>query len=92
MPSAWIRDNQHTTMDNLSIIRQFLQERLGIAPERVTLETSLSDLKVDSLILLDLMFDLEEKLGVVLTKDLPVIRTVGELDALLNQLKQRTSS
>jgi acyl carrier protein len=79
-------------MDNLSIIRQFLQERLGIAPERVTLETSLSDLKVDSLILLDLMFDLEEKLGVVLTKDLPVIRTVGELDALLNQLKQRTSS
>lgn len=73
-------------MSHLPIIRQFLQERLRIDPESVSAESTLAELKVDSLRMLDLMFDLEEKLDIVLTKDLPVVRTVGELDALLDKL------
>jgi acyl carrier protein len=73
-------------MSHLPIIRQFLHERLRIDPESVTAESTLAELKVDSLRMLDLMFDLEEKLDIVLTKDLPAVRTVGELDALLDKL------
>lgn len=73
-------------MSHLPIIRQFLQERLRIDPESVSPESTLAELKVDSLRMLDLMFDLEEKLDIVLTKDLPAVRTVGELDALLDKL------
>lgn len=73
-------------MSHLPIIREFLHERLRIEPESVTPERTLAELKVDSLRMLDLMFDLEEKLDIVLTKDIPPVRTVGELDALLDKL------
>lgn len=73
-------------MSHLPIIRQILHERLRIDPESVTAERTLAELKVDSLRMLDLMFDLEERLDLVLTKDLPPVRTVGELDALLDRL------
>lgn len=74
-------------MDHLTIIREFLHDRLGINPAQVTPETTLADLDVDSLVMLDMMFELEEKLGIVLTKDIPVIHTVGELLALLDKLQ-----
>jgi len=75
-------------MDNMALIREFLQQRLGIDPARITPDTSLKDLNVDSLILLDMMFDLEEKTGIVLTKNLPTVHTLGELDTLLCKLQQ----
>jgi acyl carrier protein len=73
-------------MSHLPIIRQFLHERLQINPDSVSADSTLAELKVDSLRMLDLMFDLEEKLDIVLTSDIPAVRTVGELDDLLDRL------
>ena len=77
-------------MDSLTIIRQYLVERLRIDPQRVTREALLKDLSVDSLIMLDMMFDLEDALDIVLPKELPVVHTVGELIVLLETLKLAT--
>jgi acyl carrier protein len=74
-------------MDNLSLIREFLFTHRNIDPQRVTLATTLEDLEIDSLMLLDLLFELEEKLGVVLTQNLPQPRTIGDIDALLSKLR-----
>ena len=75
-------------MDNIILIREFLQHRLGVDADNISPGTALKDLNVDSLILLDMMFELEEKTGIVLTKDLPIVQTVGELDVLLTKLRR----
>ena len=73
--------------DHLDVIRDFLNERLAIAPERVVREAKLSELGVDSLMLLELFFEFEERLNVNLSKDLPTPKTVGELLAIVERLQ-----
>ncbi|HEX5391783.1 MAG TPA: phosphopantetheine-binding protein [Rhodocyclaceae bacterium] len=65
--------------DTLSIVRDFLKERLDVEPARVTPESTLQELGIDSLMLLELMFEFEEKLNVTLSEDLAAPTTVGEL-------------
>ena len=48
-------------MDSLAIIREFLDSRLEIAPERVLPEAKLDDLDVDSLMLAEIMFEFEDR-------------------------------
>ena len=51
-------------MQTLELLRQYLQKKASIDPDRVTPEARLEDIGVDSLILIDLMFELEESLNV----------------------------
>lgn len=51
-------------MQTLELLRQYLQKKASIDPARVTPEARLEDIGVDSLILIDLMFELEESLNV----------------------------
>lgn len=74
-------------MDSLTIIREFLDTRLEIAPERVLPEASLDDLNVDSLMLAEIMFEFEERFNLTLRRNLKSPRTVGELVALMDRLR-----
>ena len=42
-------------------MQDLLKERLGIDKERVTLDASLEDLGIDSLMQIELLFDFEDK-------------------------------
>lgn len=53
-------------MDSLSLIREFLQSRLGVASEKVAPDVTLDELGVDSLMVLELMFEFEERFGLTL--------------------------
>jgi len=72
---------------HLDVVRQFLHDRLAVDPVRVIPEATLEDLGVDSLMLLELFFEFEEKLNVSLSKDLPTPKSVGELLAVVEQLQ-----
>jgi len=74
-------------MDTLTLLQEVLSERAGTTPDKVTPEASLESLDIDSLMLLDLMFEFEEKLGVTMPKDIPRPTTVGELIALFDSLR-----
>jgi acyl carrier protein len=74
--------------DTLSIVRDFLKERLDVAPDRVTPEATLQDLGIDSLMLLELMFEFEEKLNVTLSEDLAAPKTVGDLLAVVDGMNK----
>ncbi|APR03610.1 acyl carrier protein [Thauera chlorobenzoica] len=76
-------------MDSLAIIREFLDERLAVPPGEVQPPAALADLGVDSLMLLELMFEFEERLGTPLPRDIKAPRTVGELVALIDGLSGR---
>jgi acyl carrier protein len=74
-------------MDSLTIIREFLDSRLEIAPERVLPEAKLDDLDVDSLMLAEIVFEFEDRFNLTLPRNLKSPRTVGELVALMDRLR-----
>lgn len=73
--------------DELEIVRGFLKDRLGLDPVRIVPEASLDELGVDSLMLLELFFEFEEKLNVNLSQNLPTPKTVGQLLEIVAGLK-----
>jgi len=73
--------------DNLTLLSEFLHKRENIDPARVTPDASLEELKVDSLLLLELLFEFEDKLGVTMPHDIPPPKTVGDLLGIVDGLK-----
>ena len=80
------------TMDSIGLIREFLHDRLGISPDSVIPEAPLDDLGVDSLMMLELMFEFEDRFGIKLSHDLKTPRTVGEMVTLMDGLYSRSKS
>ena len=79
-------------MDTLSLIRASLNERLGVQPDTVVREAALASLGVDSLQLLELIFELEERLRIPLPKDALTPKTVGELVDFIDHLRRTLSA
>ncbi len=75
------------TMDSLGLIREFLENRLGIPAEQVVPGAALATLGVDSLMMLELMFEFEDRFNITLSKDLKSPKTVGEMAQLMDQLR-----
>ena len=73
-------------MDSIELIREFLGERLGVAREKVVSEAPLDGLGVDSLMMLELMFEFEDRFGIKLPADLKNPHSVGEMAAMMNGL------
>jgi len=73
-------------MDALTLIRDFVCSHSDIDREKVVPEAVLADIGIDSLMLLEVMFEYEEKTGVKLPEDLPTPTTVQELMDQLQRL------
>lgn len=73
-------------MQTLELLRQYLQNKASIDPANVTPEARLEDIGVDSLILIDLMFELEESLNVRVPDMDSRPTTVAELIDLFDAL------
>lgn len=74
-------------MQSTELIRQFLQERLGVDPQQVGNDANLADLGVDSLMLAELMFEAEDRLGISIGSDVAAPRTVADMVALIDALQ-----
>jgi acyl carrier protein len=74
-----------TTQDRLiRVLNDSMPQALDAAG--VTPQTPLNSFGVDSLVLIDLIFDLEQEFGVKLAaEDLMAMRTVGDLTAFLDK-------
>lgn len=79
------------SMDSLDLIREFLKGHLGLDPEKITAEAALADIGVDSLMMLELMFEFEDRCGISLSNDLKSPKTVGEMVALMDRLRREQS-
>ena len=68
-------------MSNIALetMQALLHERLGIEKEKVTLEASLEDLGIDSLMQIELLFDFEDKYKVKIPDFTEKPTTIGEL-------------
>ena len=74
-----------TTQDRLiNVLNESLPN--GVDANAVTPEASLNSFGVDSLVLIDLIFDLEQEFGVKLAaQQLMAMKTVGDLTTYLDQ-------
>lgn len=74
-------------MQSTELIRQFLHERLGADPALVVKEAQLSELGVDSLMLAELMFEAEDRLGITIESNVAPPKTVGDMVDLIDRLQ-----
>ena len=79
-------------MESLTLISEFLDGRLGVPPRQVVPDAALADLGVDSLMMLELMFEFEDRFGFKLSRDLKTPRTVGEMVTLMDGLISQSKS
>jgi acyl carrier protein len=73
-------------MQSTELIRQFLHERLGTNPEQVVNDALLADLGVDSLMLAELMFEAEDRLGIAIDSNVSIPQSVGDMVQLIDGL------
>lgn len=73
-------------MKSIELIRNFLATRQGIETAKVVPEAVLTDLGVDSLMMLELIFEFEDQLDIKLPHDLKSPKTIGEMVALMDGL------
>jgi acyl carrier protein len=73
-------------LDVFQIILETLHNRYDIDANSVTPETTLESLQVDSLGLVELMFEVEDRLGVPAPKDFQAPVTIADLVAIVNSM------
>jgi acyl carrier protein len=72
-------------MNDLALIQNFLKDRVASASvDKIVPDATLTELGIDSLMLVELIFEFEDKTGLTVPTDIPPPKTVGEL---LQQLK-----
>ena len=83
-PTTTTLMNHMETLRIQDVITGFLGERFDIPPEKISDDTSIRDLGLDSMMMLEVMLELEDRLGVKL-KDLsmPVNPTLRDVVALV---------
>lgn len=67
----------------METMQALLQERLGIDKEKVTLDATLEDLGIDSLMQIELLFDFEDKYKVKIPDLTEKPITIGDLIAIV---------
>ena len=72
-------------MSNIALetMQSLLHERLGIDKDKVTLDASLEDLGIDSLMQIELLFDFEDKYKVKIPDITEKPTTIGEWLAVI---------
>ena len=79
-------------MNSIELIREFLKDRLNLEPEKVVPEAVLAELGVDSLLMLELMFEFEDRFNIQLSNDITTPKTVDDMVKLMNSLIDSTKT
>jgi acyl carrier protein len=87
--SSYLNQRRLYLMQTLDLLRDYLQRKASIEPQKVTPEARLEDLGIDSLMLIDLIFELEESLNVRVPDVDTRPATVAELVRIFDSLPAR---
>ncbi|HEV3019547.1 MAG TPA: phosphopantetheine-binding protein [Burkholderiaceae bacterium] len=75
-------------MNTLELLREFVKKHADNPPENITADSKLLEIGIDSLNLLELLFEAEEKFGIRFPNDLPQPETVGQLIEIFEKLQR----
>lgn len=71
----------------LDLIKEYIDRHIDNPPEELTLDSKFDEIGVDSLAMLELMFELEDKYGIHLPNDTLKPETVGQFVDLVEKFK-----
>jgi acyl carrier protein len=75
-------------MENtLDIIKDYLKQHMDNLPEALTAESRLDEIGIDSLSLLEFLFELEDKYDINVPEDVPSPKTIGQLIEVIDRYK-----
>ena len=72
-------------MTTLQRARRFIARRFDIAENRITVDSTLESIAIDSLARLELVFEIEEEFGIRLAPGSEAIATLGDLVAAIER-------
>jgi acyl carrier protein len=68
---------------SFSLVKEALNRHGGVSLEAIFLESTLEEINIDSLAIAEMMFEFEDNLGVRLSEESPIPKTVSDLVALI---------
>ena len=74
-------------MSTLELIKEYINRHVDQPPENLEMESRLDGIGLDSLAMLELFFEIEDKYGISLPNDVPMPETVGQLVNLIEKFK-----
>jgi acyl carrier protein len=72
-------------MSSLDFIRQILVDKYDVKPEAIHPEATLQDLGIDSLTVVEMIFDVSEKYGIDIPDERLKFTTLGEVVAVVDE-------
>lgn len=79
-------------MSSYKYIEEWLVEKLDVKPELIKPEATLSDLGIDSLSAVELVFDLEDEYEIEVPEEEADFDTLGEAAAMIDNLIEAKES
>lgn len=75
----------------LKELQELIQEKYGLDPSQVDAHTSLRASGVDSLALVEFIFDVEDRMGITVPDDNPNMDTLAELAEAIDRVRAKTA-
>ncbi len=72
-------------MSTLVKIQQLMQQRLGLAEDQLKPGQELEEIGIDSLSVVEFMFDLEDEFGIRLTDERTPVKTVQDIADIIDR-------
>ena len=72
-------------MSSLDFIRQILVDKYDVSAEAIRPEATLQDLGIDSLTVVEMIFDVSEEYGIDIPDERLKFKTLGEVVALVDE-------
>jgi acyl carrier protein len=74
-------------MNTLELITEYVKNHVDNPPDSLALESKLSDIGLDSLTVLEMMFEMEEKYKIQMPNNVQMPETVGQMVGLIEKFK-----
>lgn len=75
-------------MTPYAFMAQILSEKYDVAQEAISPEATLTELGLDSLTIVELLFDVEDEFGIEVPEERATFQTLAEAAALVDELVQ----
>jgi len=71
-----------------AFLAQVLSEKYDVDPDAISPEATLTELGLDSLTIVELLFDVEDEFGIEIPEERATFQTLAEAAALVDELVQ----
>ncbi len=75
-------------MSPYEFLAQVLSEKYDVSPDAISPEATLTELGLDSLTVVELLFDVEDEFGIEVSEERATFQTLAEAAALVDELVQ----